>query len=109
MRPDRDEDNPLTLENAGEARRPREALDRAGFEPKQIAELMGIKVQELASFRAASRNHAALACRTEDGSPLAAFCRLFLLGLSVDLETARRVFSPSTPEHWLEAGLLMPK
>jgi hypothetical protein len=108
MRPDR-EDNPLSLDDPAEVRRLRDALDRAGFEPKRIGELLAVNPQELASFQVKGKNPAILAYRTEGGSPLAAFVRLFLLGLSVDHETARRAFSPSTPEHWLAAGLLAPK
>lgn len=105
MRPDR-EDNPLSLDHPAEARRLREALDRAGYEPKKLGELLTLNPQELASFRASNRNPLVLARRTEVASPLATFARLFLLGHVVDREAARTALAPSTPEHWLAAGLL---
>jgi hypothetical protein len=108
MRTDR-EDNPLALDHPDEVRRLREALDRAGYAPGPLGELLNAKPEELASFRAANRNTAVLARRTEGDAPLATFARLFLLGLPVSREAARRALAPSDPEHWIQAGLLEPR
>jgi methylase of polypeptide subunit release factors len=105
MSPDR-EDNPLVLDNPDETSRLRDALDRAGYAPEQIAAQLQVNPQELASFRVAAKNHAVLVRRTQGTAPLDSLIRLFLLGVTVDLETARRALAPSNPEHWIAAGLL---
>src|SRR4051812_46461047 len=105
MRTDR-EDNPLSLDQPDEVRRLREALDRAGYAPKQLGELLRVRPEEFASFRAAGKNAAVMALRAEGDSPLAVFVRLFLLGQTVDLPAARQAFAPSDPELWVAAGLL---
>jgi len=60
----------------------------------------------LLSPSASSRNKVVSLRRTEGGDPLSILVRLFLLGVEVELEATRRALAPSSPEHWLAAGLL---
>jgi methylase of polypeptide subunit release factors len=105
VKPDR-EDRPLALDNADEARRLREALDRAGYDPPRIAALLKVKPRDLLAFHAIGKVRVLFLRRTAGGAELDALVRLFLLGEAVEAGAARRALAPSKPEHWLAAGLL---
>jgi protein-L-isoaspartate O-methyltransferase len=108
MTTDRD-DHPLALDRPDEALRLREALNRAGYEPQRIRELLNVTPLQASSFQRVGKSKAILLRRTAGGAPLDTLVRLFLLGVTADLEAARRALAPSSPEPWLEAGLLRPR
>jgi SAM-dependent methyltransferase len=79
----------------GDAPRVRDALDRAGWSPDALDELLGTT----------ARTHldrdelAPVLRRTTDGSPLSTLARLFVAGVAVDAGDARAV---GMPDSWLQ-------
>jgi methylase of polypeptide subunit release factors/methyltransferase-like protein len=102
------EDNPLSLDVAEEARRLREALDRAGYTAAGIAGLLKIPVAEVlaSGFRVARKERALALHRAAGDAPLHTLVRLFLLGVPVDPVAARRSLAPASADALSDAGLL---
>ena len=100
------DDAPLALDHPDEVLRLREALDRAGYEPRRLAVLLNVGPMELLSFRPSPAELTVYRRHTASGGPLDTLVRLFLLGDEVDLETARRDLAPSGVGSWLAGGLL---
>jgi len=102
------EDNPLSLDVPDEARRLREALDRAGYTAAGIAALLKIPVAEVltSGFRVDAKDRALALHRAAGDAPLSTLVRLFLLGEAVEPAAARRALAPANPEALTEAGLL---
>ncbi len=105
MTADRD-NHPLDLGHPGEARKLREALDRAGYEPQRLGELLHVDPREMSSFQFRGKNHAICVRRADGDTPLHTLVRLFVLGDTIDPDAARRALAPSSPDHWVAAGLL---
>lgn len=105
------EDNPLILDVPDEARRLREALDRAGYAAPRIAALLKLQAGEAlsSSSRAGGKDRALALHRAEGDAPLNTLVRLFLLGAAVEEDAARRALAPSSPTALREAGLLEPR
>lgn len=84
--------------------RVREVLDRAGFRDEGVWEILGVEaLTELDVARLPL-----LLQRTAGGETLESLVRLFVVGLTVDAETAQRAVAPMTPQRWVELGLLEP-
>jgi methylase of polypeptide subunit release factors/methyltransferase-like protein len=102
------EDNPLALDLPDEARRLREALDRAGYTPPGVAALLKIQVAEVlaSGFRVAGKDRSLALHRAAGDAALNTLVRLFLLGVPVHQAAVRRALAPANLDALTEAGLL---
>ncbi len=80
----------LSFEQPEDARRLRDALDRAGYRDARILELLGVK--DFPSIR--GKDLPLLLHRTRGGSPLETLVRLFLVEVPVPLESLENALHP---------------
>jgi len=80
----------------------RRALDAADYTERGIVERLDCGE----NLRLTPRERPRLLRRTQDGTPLDAFIRLFLMEAEVEETTARRAVAPTPLEAWSQAGLL---
>jgi predicted RNA methylase len=83
-------------------RRIRDVLEKTNYTDQGVSAALGI--ENLGKLR--ERKLPALLRRVSGGSPLEVLIRLFVLGQTVDLETAQRVLAPMTVEEWQEMRLV---
>ena len=85
-----------------DASRFREAFQQAGYRGRQVAELLGGTI----TVAPTPARMPALLQRTAGGTPRDTLVRLFLLGVSTELSTARRALEPMDLDRWARAGLV---
>ena len=89
------------IEDAGDYRRMREALDAAGYDDEGVSEALGDGLSSPETKRLP-----VLLRRTGGGTPLETLIRLFILGVRVSTGPAAAALAPMGPEWWAERGLV---
>jgi SAM-dependent methyltransferase len=88
--------------DAAALRRVRDVFDAAGYTDGGLAELLGVDLPP----RLGAARLPALLRRTAGGTPRELLVRLFVLGVAVGEDGARRAVAPMEPEAWQQVGLL---
>lgn len=97
-------DAPLALDRPDTVRSIRDVLDRAAYNVKGIPEVLD--TPDAATVRLGRADIPRALRRTSAGKPLDIFFRLFIMGMPVELDAARRAVQPMTLEEWVEVGLI---
>lgn len=92
------------VHDSSDYHRIRAVVAAAGYTDRDITELL--RPEDVNSL--GPKKLAAFLHRTAGGSPLETLVRLFVLGVPVTGEAARRALAPTTAEQWAGWGLLAP-
>jgi hypothetical protein len=100
-------EQPLSLDVPDAVRRLRDVLDRAGYTESGAQEVLRSTEAPLLGVRTSARQDLPLLIyRSRGEEPLHTLLRLFLLGVPVGLDAARRAAEPMSLEEWSALGLV---
>ncbi len=96
------EEKKLGFDRPGEFLQAREVFATAGYKTAAISKLLKVNLLSLPSAAELPE----MLRRTDGGSPFETFVRLFVLGVSAEVDAVRRALDPVNPDAWAKAGML---